>query len=175
MTLRIIENFRHNPVKRMICTNMSKNQQWGTKALCPPSRSCRCGRARLDGCGRRVEHYLVFKRSCPPLTRFWQRSISTMCRVLGFVRLSATRSLWWTPHLSRPEQAANFFYTVEAKNQNQTKRMVGSMPATARVHAVEAWPRGKPKDKSQNSTGSHGSSKAASARSSPLKLRDQLL
>ena len=67
-----------------------------------------------------------------------------------------------------PEQAANFFYTVEV-NLNQTTTMVGYMPATAKVDAVEAMPKGKPRDKSQTPANSAGTVKAASAPSSPLR------
>ena len=45
-----------------------------------------------------------------------------------------------------PEQAARFFHTVEV-NLNQTTTMVGKMPATPKVHAVET--RGLPKGKSK--------------------------
>ena len=66
------------------------------------------------------------------------------------------------------EQAANFFYTVEV-NLNQTTMMVGYMPATAKVRAVDTEPKGKLRDKSQIASGSPGSVKAESAPSSPLK------
>ena len=65
-----------------------------------------------------------------------------------------------------PEQAVNFFYAVEV-NLNETT-MVGYMAASAKVHAVEAKPKWKPKDKTQTSAGT-GSAEAASAPKSPMK------
>ena len=69
-------------------------------------------------------------------------------------------------HVS-PEQAANFFYTVEV-NLNHTTTMVEYV-ATAKAHAVEAKPKGRPNDKAQNSSSSQGVTKAAFTPSSPLK------
>ena len=41
-----------------------------------------------------------------------------------------------------PGQAARVFHTVEV-NLNQTTKMVGYIPATARVNAVDSKPTGK--------------------------------
>ena len=65
-----------------------------------------------------------------------------------------------------PWQVANFFYTVEV-SLNQTTAMVGYMPATAKVRAVDAKPKWKAKEKAP--AGGAGTLKAASAPSSPLK------
>ena len=50
-----------------------------------------------------------------------------------------------------PEQAANLFYTVEV-NLNQTTTMVGYMPSTVKVRAVDAKPKWKAKDKAPANT-----------------------
>ena len=63
-----------------------------------------------------------------------------------------------------PEQAANFFHTVEV-NLSQTTAIaihVGHMPSTAKVHAIDA----KPKAKAAAAT---DGPKAASPPSSPVK------
>ena len=44
------------------------------------------------------------------------------------------------------EQAATFFHTVEV-NLNQTTTIVGFLPSTAKVHAIDLKPKAKPKAK----------------------------
>ena len=63
-----------------------------------------------------------------------------------------------------PEQAATFFHTVEV-NLNQTTTIVGYLPNTAKVHAVDSKPKAKPKAKA---AASPEGAKAASA-PSPIK------
>ena len=59
------------------------------------------------------------------------------------------------------EQAAKFFHTMEVNLNQMTTTTVGQMPATAKVHAVEAKSKWKPKGKGNVSLGEHVPQKAA--------------
>ena len=64
-----------------------------------------------------------------------------------------------------PEQAATFFHTVEV-NLNQTTTVVGWVPDTAKVHAIDSKPKAKPKAKSASSP---EGAKSASTPSTPVR------
>ena len=64
-----------------------------------------------------------------------------------------------------PEEAAVFFHTVEV-NLNQTTTVVGWLPNAAKVHAVDAKPKARPKAKAASSP---ERVKGASAPSTPLR------
>ena len=64
-----------------------------------------------------------------------------------------------------PEEAAAFFHTVEV-NRNQTTTVVGWVPNTAKIHAVDAKPKARPKAKA---TSSPERVKSSSAPSTPLR------
>ena len=64
-----------------------------------------------------------------------------------------------------PEEAALFFHTVEV-NLNQTTTVVGWLPNAAKVHAVDAKPKARPKAKAASSP---ERAKSASTPSTPLR------
>ena len=64
-----------------------------------------------------------------------------------------------------PEEAALFFHTVEV-NLNQTTTVTGWLPNAAKVHAVDAKPKAKPKAKAASSP---ERAKSASTPSTPLR------
>ena len=64
-----------------------------------------------------------------------------------------------------PEQAAMFFHTVEV-NLNQTTTIVGRVPNTAKVHAIDSKPKAKPRAKAASSP---ERVKSSSAPSTPLR------
>ena len=64
-----------------------------------------------------------------------------------------------------PEEAALFFHTVEV-NLNQTTTVVGWLPNAAKVHAVDAKPKARPKAKAASSP---ERTKSASTPSTPLR------
>ena len=64
-----------------------------------------------------------------------------------------------------PEQAATFFHTVEI-NLNQTTTVLGWVPNTAKVHAIDSKPKTKPKAKAASSP---ERVKSSSTPSTPLR------
>ena len=81
--------------------------------------------------------------------------MSAFDKILSAFNLNNSRGNWFyqternkMPMMDdvSPEQAAMFFHTVEV-NLNQTTTVVGWVPNTAKVHAIDSKPKAKPKAK----------------------------